>query len=100
MNTEFYRKLVDLYASGELPEELRREAALYAGCIAGALQKEDYLDVIKRAGFTNVTVQKDRVIDVPEDILRRYLSAGQLRELREKQVGIFSVTVYAEKPVH
>jgi len=88
----------DIVLKGELPDDLRRDAALYAGCIAGALQKEDYLAVIKAAGFINLTVQKDRKIDVPEEILRRHLTETQLREFTREHVGIFSVTVFAEKP--
>jgi ubiquinone/menaquinone biosynthesis C-methylase UbiE len=88
----------DIVLQGELPDDLRRDAALYAGCIAGALQKEEYLAVIKRAGFTNLAVQKDRKIEVPEEILRRHLTNEQLREFTLQHVGIFSVTVFAEKP--
>lgn len=90
----------DIVLKGELPGDLRRDAALYAGCIAGALQKEEYLNVIRRAGFTNLTVQKDRIIDVPGEILRRHLTTEQLREFNQQHVGIFSVTVFAEKPGH
>ena len=89
----------DIVLRGELPEDLRRDAALYAGCIAGALQKEGYLAVITHAGFTNLTVQKDRKIDVPEEVLRRHLSGEQLREFGQEHVGVFSITVFAEKPV-
>jgi hypothetical protein len=85
---------------GELPDDLRRDAALYAGCIAGALQKEEYLGVIERAGFTNLSVQKDRKIEVPEEILRRHLTSDQLREFNHQHIGIFSVTVFAKKPGH
>ncbi len=88
----------DIVLKGELPEDVRREAALYAGCISGALQKEDYLRVIEEAGFMHLTVQKERTIDVPEEILKKYLDGEQLRELKGNHVGIFSVTVFAEKP--
>lgn len=89
----------DIVLKGELPDDLRRDAALYAGCISGALQKEEYLAVIHGAGFTNITVQKERKIDVPEEILRRHLSVDQLAEFKQQHVGIFSVTVFAEKPL-
>ena len=88
----------DIVLKGELPEAVRNEAALYAGCISGAVQKEEYLRTIAEAGFINATVQKERTIEVPNEILIRYLSLDQLRELKRKRVGIFSVTVYAEKP--
>jgi arsenite methyltransferase len=88
----------DLVLKGELPDELRAEAALYAGCIAGALQKEEYLRIIKTVGFTNITIQKDRKIDIPDDILKKVLSKDQLQTYRQSQVGVYSITVFAEKP--
>jgi arsenite methyltransferase len=88
----------DIVLQGELPEGLKKEAALYAGCISGAVQKEEYLAVIKEAGFTNITVQKDRKIDVPNEILSHYLTLEQLREFKRNRIGIFSVTVFAERP--
>lgn len=88
----------DIVLQGELPEDLRTEAALYAGCISGAVQKDEYLSLIKEAGFTNISVQKDRKIEIPNEILSHYLSLEQLREFKKNHVGIFSVTVYAERP--
>jgi arsenite methyltransferase len=88
----------DIVLVGELPAGLRDEAALYAGCISGAVQKQEYLDVITQAGFVNVTVQKDRRIDIPNEILIRHLSLEQLRDMKRNHVGIFSITVYADKP--
>lgn len=88
----------DIVLLGELPQGLRDEAALYAGCISGAVQKEEYLAIIRSAGFTNVTVQKERRIEVPREILIRHLSEVQLTDFETRRVGIFSITVYAEKP--
>ncbi len=58
----------DIVLQGELPEDLRIKAALYAGCISGAVQKEEYLRIIKESGFTNITIQKERKIDIPDEI--------------------------------
>jgi arsenite methyltransferase len=90
----------DIVLVGELSDELRRDAALYAGCISGAVQKEEYLRVIADAGFVNVQIQKDRVIDVPNEILLRHMTLDQLREFKRNRTGIFSITVYAEKPAN
>ena len=46
----------DLVTEGELPEEIRKSFPAWAECIAGALEKKEYLDIIKKAGFRNVTV--------------------------------------------
>lgn len=88
----------DIVLQGELPDDLRKEAALYAGCISGAVQKEEYLRIIQEAGFTNIKIQKERKIDVPNEILSQFLSIDQLRNFKKNHVGIFSITVYAEKP--
>jgi arsenite methyltransferase len=88
----------DIVLQGELSDELRNEATLYAGCISGAVQKDDYLRIIKDAGFINVTIQKDRKIDIPNEILSKFLTVEQLRDYKKSHIGIFSITVYAEKP--
>lgn len=49
----------DIVLEGKLPNALREDAEMYAGCVAGAIQKETYLDQIKEAGFENVTIQKE-----------------------------------------
>jgi len=87
----------DIVLQGELTDELRKEATLYAGCISGAVQKEEYLRIIMEAGFTNITIQKDRKIDIPNDILSKFLNVDQLHEYKKIRIGIFSITVYAEK---
>jgi SAM-dependent methyltransferase len=89
----------DIVLEGELPEELRQAAEMYAGCVSGAIQKQAYLDLIKANGFTNIKVQKDKAIIIPDDILRRYLSEEQLSVLKQSGTGIRSITVYAEKPL-
>lgn len=89
--------ICDVVLSGELPEALRRDAEMYAGCISGAIQCETYLGSIVAAGFTNVTVQKQKAIHVPDDILTRYLTGEELASFRSGATGIYSITVYAEK---
>jgi SAM-dependent methyltransferase len=88
----------DIVLVGELPEALREDAEMYAGCVAGAIQKEDYLQHIKDAGFKNVTLQKEKPITIPDDILEKYLSQEDMTAFKQGATGIFSITVYAEKP--
>ena len=52
----------DIVLVGVLPEALKQDAEMYAGCVAGAIQKEEYLDSIKSAGFTNIILQKEKPI--------------------------------------
>ena len=88
----------DIVLEGELPKEIKEAAEMYAGCVAGAIQKQVYLELIEAAGFTNITVQKDKAIVVPDDILKQYLSEEQLAAFKQSGTGIRSITVYAEKP--
>lgn len=87
----------DVVLIGELPEALRKDAEMYAGCVSGAIQKEDYLKLIHANGFSNVTLQKEKPIVIPDDILKNYLNEAEMEEFKSGKTGIFSITVYAEK---
>ncbi len=88
----------DIVLIGELPEGLREDAEMYAGCVSGAIQKSDYLGFIEEAGFKNISLQKEKPILIPDDILKNYLSKTEIEEFKKGSTGIVSVTVYAEKP--
>lgn len=88
----------DIVLEGELPEGLKAAAEMYAGCVSGAIQKSEYLQLIKEAGFENITVQKEKPIFLPDNILMEYLSIDALKAFLASGTGIYSVTVYAEKP--
>ncbi|MCX6137222.1 MAG: arsenite methyltransferase [Ignavibacteriales bacterium] len=88
----------DIVLQGSIPPALQKQAELYAGCVAGATQRDEYLAIIEAAGFTNITVQKERKIEIPNETLAALLSIEQLREFKKSRIGIFSITVYAEKP--
>ena len=89
----------DVVLVGALPEGLRKDAEMYAGCVSGAIQKEVYLELIQANGFTNITIQKEKPIIIPDDILINYLSTEEIQQLKSGTTGIFSITVYAEKPL-
>lgn len=88
----------DVVLEGNLPDALRNAAEMYAGCVSGAIQKQVYLELIEANGFKNITVQKEKQIVLPEDILVNYLDAAQLEAYKNSGMGIYSITVYAEKP--
>lgn len=88
----------DIVLVGTLPEALRKDAEMYAGCVAGAIQKEVYLELIQTNGFTSITLQKEKAINIPDDILQKYLNDQELTDFKSGNTGIFSITVYAEKP--
>ncbi|MBL7876008.1 MAG: arsenite methyltransferase [Cyclobacteriaceae bacterium] len=88
----------DIVLTGKLPEGLVKNAEMYAGCISGAIQKEEYLQVIKDAGFSNLEIQKNKKIALPDEILKSYLTDQEIEQVKSEELGIFSITVYAEKP--
>jgi len=88
----------DIVLEGELPVKWRKVAEFYAGCISGAIQKQDYLKIIEEGGFNNITLQKDKAIIIPDAILANYLSAEEIAEFKNSNTKITSITIYAEKP--
>ena len=87
----------DIVLTGELPEKIKNAAEMYAGCVASAIQKENYLNIIKNAGFKNITLQKEKPIIIPNDILKNYLNEQEIEMYNSNKNIIFSITVYAEK---
>lgn len=88
----------DVVIKGNLPASLQADAEMYAGCVAGAIQKEEYLNIIKQAGFEEITVQKEKAIQIPDEILSQYLNEEELKTYHNGSVGIYSVTVFGRKP--
>jgi arsenite methyltransferase len=88
----------DIVLEGTLPANIQQAAEMYAGCVSGAIQKQVYLELIKLEGFENITIQKEKPIHVPDDILLNYLSAQEIQAFRNSGTGIYSITVFAQKP--
>ena len=88
----------DIVLKGELPDGLQKDAEMYVGCVAGAIQKVNYLDIVQDCGFVDITVQKEREINVPDTLLQQYLSADEVGEYLRQDKGIYSITVFARKP--
>lgn len=88
----------DIVTKGLLPEEMRHSAELYVGCVAGAVKNEDYLKIVEESGFENVVTHSQKEINLPADMLTELLDEGQQRRLKNKEYGIYSVTLSAYKP--
>lgn len=88
----------DIVLQGILPAAIQQAAEMYAGCVSGAVQKQEYLGMIENNGFKNITIQKEKTITIPDDILSNYLNAEEIAAFRAGSTGIYSITVYAEKP--
>ena len=89
----------DIVLEGKLPAKIQNAAEMYAGCVSGAIQKQVYLELIESNGFCNIIIQKEKAIVVPDDILQNYLSEKEINEFKNSGSGIFSITVYAKKPL-
>ncbi len=71
----------DIVSIGQIPADTRKNLELWAGCVAGALDKEEYLGIIREAGFKNVTIANEKKYTLEEDV----------------PFGLVSVTVTAVK---
>jgi len=66
----------DIVTHGELPEDVRKSFDAWAECIAGALEKNKYLDTIKRAGFRTIKIisENDYTINLSDDLAGKVMS--------------------------
>lgn len=90
----------DVVLIGNLPLELTQQAEMYAGCVAGAIQKDTYLELIHESGFENIIIQKEKSILLPDDILKSFLNEKSISLFKTSNTGIFSITVFAKKPLN
>jgi SAM-dependent methyltransferase len=87
----------DIVLEGNLPEKWKQVAELYVGCVSGAIDKSEYLDIIHEAGFANITLQKEKNIDLPDEVLNTYLSEDEIKQFKKNNINIQGITVYGEK---
>ena len=87
----------DVVIDGNLPNAIIEDAEMYAGCVAGAIDKKEYLEIFENTGFQNITIQKLKEITLPDEMLLNYLSKTELMRFKNSDNGIYSITVYAEK---
>lgn len=97
LKSDGHFSISDIVLTGELPEKIKSAAEMYAGCVASAIDKDEYLGYIKEVGFKNITLQKEKEIIVPDDILKDYLSEKEIEDYKSRPTVIYSITVYAEK---
>ncbi len=87
----------DVVTSGKLPEGLKEAAEMHAGCVSGATEKQKYLKIIERQGFSQIEIRKEKPIVIPEKVLAGYLNESELNQFKNAGAGIFSITVTAQK---
>ena len=49
----------DMVTKGDLPKEIKEDMEAWAGCVAGALDKDEYLSIVKECGFENIQVKSE-----------------------------------------
>lgn len=96
LKTGGHFSISDIVLEGDLPDALQKDAEMYAGCVAGAIQMQDYLELLRQQGFQNLEVQKKKPIVLPEEVLARHLSKTEIADFSNK-FGIYSITVFGEK---
>ena len=88
----------DIVITGTLPAKIKSAAEMYAGCVAGALNKDTYLHIIAEAGFTRISITKEKVYAIPDAVLLKYLTQDDINDYKQSGGQILSITVYGEKP--
>lgn len=86
----------DIVLCGELPSKIRAAAELYAGCISGALKKDDYIEKIRRSGFPEPKIFKEKKVPIPDSILLEYMTRDEIDDFR-KDNFILSITLNGSK---
>ena len=92
----------DMVLIGKLPEKILKSAGMYAGCIAGALEKEDYLAKIRKAGFKKIDVFKQDAVRISDYIgsdkvissIAKDMSPEEMKNLNS---AVVSIKVSAKK---
>ena len=54
---------------GTLSEKMKKDAEMYAGCVSGASEMNEYLKIVENSGFLNVKVHKQKEIKLPGFII-------------------------------
>jgi arsenite methyltransferase len=88
----------DIVLKGELPAKLRTAAELYVGCVAGALDREDYVGIIRQTGFVATEIKSSKKLDLPDELLLEHIDADALAAYRASGAAVLSITVVGERP--
>lgn len=84
----------DMVTYGTMPDEIRRDLTLWAGCIAGAIDRDEYLQIVRECGFEKISIHQEvqyNPLEPAED------SSGDSSD-RVERFGISSITLGAVKP--
>ncbi|MBN2522529.1 MAG: arsenite methyltransferase [Bacteroidales bacterium] len=88
----------DVVVKGALSDKMKKDAEMYAGCVSGASEVNEYLKIVKDSGFVNIKVHKQKEINLPDSLLSEYNDVDELKSFHAGETEIFSITVSATRP--
>lgn len=88
----------DVVTAGPLPDALRADATLYAGCISGAVTENQYIGLLMAAGFEYIEIKRRKPITLPDDLLAKHLTPTEVEDFKKNGYGVSSITVFGIKP--
>jgi len=88
----------DIVVEGDLPDNVRHVAELYAGCVSGAIEKAAYLDGLRAAGFEDLAVHKEKEYTLTRELLAEYLDDTDVNAFLASGSRVLSITVGGKKP--
>jgi ubiquinone/menaquinone biosynthesis C-methylase UbiE len=89
----------DVVIKGRLSEKMKQDAEMYAGCVSGASEMNEYIKIVEDSGFVNVKVHKQKEIKLPEILLSEYNDTNEVKAYQTRDTEIFSITVSGSKPL-
>ncbi|AFN74284.1 Methyltransferase type 11 [Melioribacter roseus P3M-2] len=87
----------DIVSTGEMTEEFKKSAELYAGCVSGAIPEKEYLKIIEDTCFKKIEIKTSKKIELPDELLKKYLDEKESANFKKSSVGLRSITVTAYK---
>jgi ubiquinone/menaquinone biosynthesis C-methylase UbiE len=91
----------DVVVDGSVPDELRKSMELWVGCVAGALERQQYKRLLGAAGFEGVSLEPTRYYDVAEmedANSSSWLASQSISEQERLRHALYSAFVRATKP--
>jgi hypothetical protein len=94
----------DLVLLKDLPTSIKESVQAYTGCIAGAMRKEEYINLIKKAGFQKINIQGEEFFSLgleSEEAMAKAIAVEAkvpVEQLHELAHSVLSIKIGATKP--
>ncbi len=90
----------DVVVRGAMPEDIRKSIELWVGCVAGAMEEQEYIEKLERAGFDDIGVEPWRVYDASD--ARTFIEDAGLDydRIATSEGRFMSAFIRARKPIH